>query len=95
MTDTDTLIIDLDGELIPIDESTLDFSDFSPAESELIARMFGGALLDDDGNPPPAVIATFITIKLVRTRSWSKDQLDAVLELLVAWLTNQLEEVPA
>jgi hypothetical protein len=89
---TDTLTLEVDGEQVVLDESFMDFSDFTLTEAALIAGSVGGRLVVD-GQPSAGATALMLTVKLARHRSWNSDQVTAVFALLTAWLTDSLAEV--
>ena len=89
---TDTLTLTVDDENIILDESFMDFSDFTLAEAALIAGT-AGSRLAIDGQPTAGATALMLTVKLARHRDWNPDQTAAVFALLTAWLTDNLVEV--
>jgi len=93
---SETLILKVPGEDedIVIDESFMDFHDFSVEEMELIYRIAGNRLLID-GTPTAGAAALMLTVKLARGRTWSPETIAEVLEILTAWLTDNLVEVDA
>ena len=90
--DEERLIIEVDGEQIAVDESTMDFSDLTADEIRFVHDAFGASLLGEDGEPTADVAAAFITLKLARGRGWTQAHIEAVLTLLHAWLTDNLVE---
>ena len=92
---SETLILKVDGEDIRIDESFMDFSDFTPKEYELVSRTLGKRLLKSNEEPTAGGVAVMLTIKLCRGREWSAETTSEVIELLTAWLTDELVEVDA
>lgn len=94
---SESITLDVAGELITVDEAFCDFSDLTPAEIRVLASVYdtAGRILDDDGEPTPLGVAFFIWVKLARSRDWDRRHFDAVMPLLVSWLTGTLEEVTA
>ena len=89
---SETLILKVEGEDIAIDESFMDFSDFTVPELELVQRTLGNRILKDDV-PTAGSIAVMLTIKLTRGRTWEPETFAEVIEILTAWLTDNLVEV--
>ena len=94
MSDSEKLILKVEGEDIVIDESFMDFHDFSEEEMKLIYRIAGKRLLID-GEPTAGAAALMLAVKLARGRAWSPETIGEVLEILTAWLTDNLVEVDA
>ena len=94
LSDSEKLILKVEGEELVIDESFMDFHDFTPEEMQLIYRIAGNRLLID-GVPTAGAAALMLTVKLARGRTWSPETIGEVLEILTAWLTDNLVEVDA
>jgi hypothetical protein len=94
LSDSEKLILKVEGEDIVIDETFMDFSDFTVKEMELVSRTLGNRLLKD-GEPTAGGTAVMLTIKLARGRGWTAETTTEVIELLTAWLTDNLVEVDA
>jgi hypothetical protein len=94
LSDSEKLILKVDGEDIVIDESFMDFHDFTVDELELIYRTMGNRLLVD-GVPTVGAAAVMLTVKVARGREWSPETIGEVLEVLTAWLSDNLVEVEA
>jgi hypothetical protein len=92
LSDSEKLILKVEGEDIVIDESFMDFHDFSAEEMQLIYRIAGDRLLID-GAPTAGAAALMLTVKLARGRIWSPETIAEVLEVLTAWLSDNLVEV--
>lgn len=87
---SEKLVIDVDGELVTVDESTLDFSDLTVDELQFLGRNIGPGW-HQDGDPTAGMVATMIAVKLRRGRNWTADHVEAVITVLLAWLTDDLE----
>ena len=86
---TDSLTLTVDDTQITLDESFMDFADFTLAEAALIAGTVGERLIVD-GQPSAGATALMLTVKAARGRNWNEDQTAAVIALLTAWLTDNL-----
>lgn len=89
----EVLILDVEGEQITLDESSMDFSDLTEDEIQTISKMIERGPLFDQGEPTPIGVAVFIFVKLARGREWGAEHFKAVVPLLTSWLTDELEEV--
>lgn len=92
ITPDEVLVIEVGDERIAIDETYMDFSDLTPEEMVFVAGTVAGRMLKD-GEPTAGATAVLLAVKLSRGRDWDKDTLKEVITLLIAWLTNELEEV--
>jgi hypothetical protein len=93
VTPPETLTLDVDGELITLDESFMDFTDLTPDELAVIDVVSSKWRMTDDGEPTAGLVALSIYMKMSRGRDWHKPHVDAIVPLLVAWLTDNLEVV--
>jgi hypothetical protein len=89
---SEVIRLEIEGESIVIDESFMDFSDFSPSEIMAVKNALGKGLLKD-GEPTAGSTAVMLTIKLSRGRKWEPETIAEVINLLTAWLTDNLVEV--
>lgn len=89
--DHEALILEVDGDQVVIDESVLDFSDLTVQEINTISKLIDHGPLFDEGEPTPLGVATFIFVKLARTREWGESHFAAVVPLLTSWLIDDLE----
>jgi hypothetical protein len=83
--------MEVDGEQIVIDESLMDFSDFSPKETLLVGTLGIPLLVDDEATV--GGVAVMLAVKLARGRDWDQDTIAEVILLLTAWLSDNLEPV--
>jgi len=94
LSDSEKLILKVDGEDIVIDESFMDFRDFTLEELELIYATVGNRFLAaDSGMPTVGGAAVMLAVKLARGREWSPETIAEVVEILIAWLSDNLVEV--
>lgn len=85
-------ILEVGDEQIVLDESFMDFSDFTEKELILVSKSLAGHMFVD-GEPTVGATATLLTMKLCRDRDWDQETITEVLTLLIAWLSDELEEV--
>jgi hypothetical protein len=92
-TDEPVLILEVDGEHIRLDPALID-SPLTPDEAEQVRLMSIATrrkLVDEDGQPTAGMVAISLYVRLARGRDWGRGHLNAVMPLLLAWLTDNLE----